>query len=258
MEAMILAAGLGTRLRPLTEHTPKALVQVGGAAVLEHVARRLVRAGAERLIVNVHHHADRVVRFLEESDGFGAEVRISREEPRPLETGGGLLAAAPLFEKEAPFLLHNVDVITEIDLGGLHAAHREAAPDAVATLAVSRRETSRPVLLDERGLYGLADRRIGRREEAREPEGGTRERGFSGVQVLSPEIFGLMQERRSRGEAFSIMEVHLRLASEGRRIAARDVSGALWLEIGNPERLERARRIWRERGSEPSAPSATS
>lgn len=254
---MILAAGLGTRLRPLTEHTPKALVEVGGRPALEHVARRLVAAGADRLIVNVHHHADQVERFLRERDGFGVDVRISREEERPLETGGGLLAAASHFRGRAPFFLHNVDVLSQIDLEALYAAHLDAssgsgpgngdgsadADPPVATLAVSRRETSRPVLVDDEGVCGLANLRTGWRREEREPSGEMRERGFSGVHVISPEIFSRITERG----VFSIMDVYLRLVAEGARIAARDVSGALWLEIGDPERLERARRLWPER-----------
>lgn len=254
MDAMILAAGLGTRLRPLTEHTPKALVEVGERPALEHVARRLVAAGADRLIVNVHHHADQVERFLDERDGFGVDVRISREEERPLETGGGLLAAEPLFRKDAPFFLHNVDVLTEIDLEALYAAHLEAASTAsgdgpteaippLATLAVSRRETSRPMLVDDVGVRGLANRKTGWRREEREAVGETRERGFSGVHVISPEIFPRITERG----VFSIMDVYLRLVSEGARLAVRDVSEALWLEIGDPERLARARRLWPER-----------
>ena len=113
MEAMILAAGVGERLRPLTEHAPKALVEVAGVPMLERVARRLIDAGADRLIINVHHHADQIEEYVRRRGGFGVEIRFSREEGAPLETGGGLLAAAPLFERSQPFLLHNVDVISD-------------------------------------------------------------------------------------------------------------------------------------------------
>lgn len=243
MEAMILAAGLGTRLRPLTDGIPKALVPVAGVPMLERVARRLVAAGARRLIVNVHHHADRIVRFLETRDGFGVDVRVSREEERPLETGGGLRRAGPLFAAEAPFFLHNVDVVTDLDLEAMYAGHAAAGEGGrgplLATLAVQKRETSRPLLVDERGVFGLANRRTGWRREAREPAGEVRELGFCGIHVVSPEIHGRITEEG----AFPIWDPYLRLVAEGWRILPHDIGGALWLEVGTPERLERAREL---------------
>ena len=236
---MILAAGEGTRLRPLTDHLPKALVEVLGVPMLERVARRLVAAGADRLVVNVHHHAEQVEAFLERKSGFGVEVRVSRERgERPLETGGGLRAAAPHFRRDAPFFLHNVDVITDLDLGALYRAHLETDP--LATLATSRRPTSRPLLFDEQGLLGWEDRRPGREagERVREGAGEVRELAFAGVHVLSPRILDLLGEEGR----FSIVPAYLRLAAEGERIVPFDVSGALWLEVGTPERLEAARR----------------
>lgn len=242
---MILAAGLGTRLRPLTDRLPKALVEVDGVPMLERVARRLVAAGVRRLVVNVHHHADQVARFVTERDGFGVEVAISREEGEvPLETGGGLLAAAPLFEKRGPFFLHNVDVISEVDLGAMYEAHRAA--DALATLAVQDRETSRPLLVDGEGVYGVANRRSGWRREARAPSGRAREVAFAGIHVVSPAFFELAHERGR----FSIWDPYLRLVREGHRLAAFDIGEARWLEVGTPERLERARSLLRaERAS---------
>src|SRR5688500_7137542 len=164
---MILAAGRGTRLAPLTDDTPKPLIEVGGRTLLEWVARRLVEAGADRLIVNVHDHAERIASHLEALD-LGIELVISREVERPLETGGGVLHAAPLFRRADPFLLHNGDIITEIDLGELLAAQRESA--ALATLAVHERETSRFLLFDADGLLGREDvsrRSVERVREAR-------------------------------------------------------------------------------------------
>ncbi|HUG38840.1 MAG TPA: sugar phosphate nucleotidyltransferase [Longimicrobiales bacterium] len=232
---MILAAGLGRRLRPLTDRVPKALVDVGGITMLERTARRLIAAGADRLIVNVHHHADRIRRFLAERDGFGVEVRVSEEPDAPLETGGGLARAASHFRRDAPFFLHNVDIITGLDLGAIYGAHTEAAP--LATLAVSGRESSRLLRFDAAGLQGRVDLRTGAVEEARPATGATRDRAFAGVHVISPEIFGLLREQG----AYSILVPYLRLAGEGRRILPFDMGGALWLEIGDPERLRRAR-----------------
>lgn len=240
---MILAAGLGTRLRPLTDRVPKALVEVGGVPMLERVARRLVAAGADRIVVNVHHHADRVVGFLRhlEAEGLGADVRISRELEAPLGTGGALRAAAPLFEKDGPFLLHNVDVITDLDLVAVWRAQRDAPDGTLGTLAVQDRETSRPLLVDGEGVLGVANRETGWRREARRAAGRVREAGFLGIHAVAPEVFGLLAEDE-RGE-FSIWDPYFRLAGAGWRLAAFDADDAFWLDVGTPERLERARRL---------------
>jgi NDP-sugar pyrophosphorylase family protein len=237
---MILAAGQGTRLRPLTDRLPKALVEVAGVPMLERVARRLVEAGATRLVVNVHHHADQIEAFVAERRGFGVEVAISREPGEgPLETGGGLLHARPHFRSREPFVVHNVDVISDMDLAALYAA--QLGRGALATLAVNDRATTRPLLFDDRGLYGWADHRPGREASrtVREPAGSPREWGFAGVHVIDPEIFDLFTEKGK----FSIIPAYLRLSGQGREIRPHDVSGALWLEIGTPERLEDARKV---------------
>ncbi len=237
MDGMILAAGLGTRLRPLTDETPKALIPVGGVPMLERVARRMVDAGVDRLIVNVHHHGDQVVDFIEARDGFGVDVRISWERDRPLETGGGLAHAREHF-RDRPFLLHNVDVITDADLAAMVDTHREAG--VLATLAVQRREASRFLRFDDDGLQARVDTRPGGGEDAARPvRGEAVERAFAGIHVVSPEIFHHLDDG-----AYSIIEPYLRLAGEY-RILPYDITGSLWLEIGDPDRLERARRFFR-------------
>jgi NDP-sugar pyrophosphorylase family protein len=240
---MILAAGVGKRLRPLTDEMPKALVQVAGKPLIEHVAVRLRTAGADRIIVNTHHHADQIEEYVADRKGFGVEVRFSREREAPLETGGGLLAAQRLFDASAPFFLHNVDVISDLDLVSLYDAHLHDA--ALATLVVSQRETSRPLLVDEDGFRGLANRATGWCAEARPEVGATREIGFAGIHVLSPRVFDLITERGR----FSIMELYLRLAREGHRIATFDATGDLWLEVGDPSRLDHARAALTKPGS---------
>lgn len=236
MDAMILAAGLGTRLGAITRDIPKALVDVAGTTALERVARALIAAGADRLIINVHHHAERVTEFVASRDSFGVEVVFSHEPDAPLETGGGLLHAAPLFRRNAPFLLHNVDVLCNTDLRALLAAH--AASDAVATLAVHERETSRHLLFDEGRLVGRqSTNALGGAElcvQSAEPK----RIAFAGIHVIEPALLDLITERG----AFSIMEVYMRLTSDGCHIAGHDITGAQWLEIGNPDRLEAARR----------------
>lgn len=245
MDGMILAAGLGTRLLPLTGRTPKALVTVGGVAMLERIARRLVAAGVDRLIVNVHHHADQVRDFIEDRDGFGVDVRVSHEPDAPLETGGGVMNARAQF-RDRPFFVHNVDVISEMDLRAMYEAHRAAG--ALATLAVSDRPASRVLEFDDAGLRARIDRRTGAVDAARERRGPARERAFAGIHVISPDFFDLVEER---GE-FSIMTPYLRLAGAGHAIRPYDMGSALWLEIGDPERLERARRFLRPGVSPPS------
>jgi len=234
MDALILAAGLGTRLGAIGEHTPKALIEVGGITMLERTATRLVEAGADRLIVNVHHHADRIARFVETHD-LGAEVVLSVEPERPLETGGGMVHARTLFRRNAPFFMHNVDVITDADLTTMMAVHEQRG--ALATLAVSHRQTSRHLLFDEGGLFGRSDARSAIRIEVRAPAGPAHALAFAGIHVASPELLELTAERG----AFSILEPYLRLAGMGHRIDAFSIEGAMWLEIGTPERLEEAR-----------------
>jgi N-acetyl-alpha-D-muramate 1-phosphate uridylyltransferase len=233
---MLLAAGLGTRLRPLTDHTPKALIEVNGVPVLERVALRLIEAGADRLIVNLHHLGEQIERYVAERGGWGVEVVLSREADRPLETGGGLLHARHLFRGDAPFFLHNADILTDIDLGALYDAHR-ARPDALATLSVMERPTTRRLLFDERGLCGRTDESKELELRAREPVGGVQRLAFGGVHVIDPRIFDLLTERG----AFSILDPYLRLAGEGEAVLPYRVDGARWLDIGKPEQLERAR-----------------
>jgi NDP-sugar pyrophosphorylase family protein len=236
---MILAAGLGTRLRPLTDHTPKALLDVGGVPIIERVARRLIEAGADRLIVNTAHLAQQIEDFVRARDGFGVETVFSREDPGPLETGGALLAARAHFRGDAPFLLHNADILSAIPLGEMYAAHA-AAGDPLATVAVLDRPTSRRLLFDDRGLLGRTDEGKGLDLRVRPPAGEVHAVPFAGIHVISPRIFGLLTERG----AFSILDPYLRLAADGERILPFRVDGHAWIDIGRPEQLEQARQTF--------------
>jgi NDP-sugar pyrophosphorylase family protein len=235
---MIFAAGLGTRLRPLTDRLPKALVPVGGVAMLERVARRLVAAGVDRLIVNVHHHAEQVERFIEERGGFGVDVRISREPDRPLDTGGGLLRAAPLFRRAEPFFLHNCDVLSGASLDAMRAEH--AHTGALVTLAVLPPLPTRYVLFDDTGLCGLARRDGGDEVFARPPQGVVRRFDFAGIHVVSPALLDRLSERG----VFSIMWSYLRLAGEGATIAPHPIAADRWVDIGSFERLREAEALF--------------
>ena len=234
LDGMILAAGRGTRLGELGQTTPKALIEVGGITMLERTARKLVASGATRLIVNVHHHADAIERFLAAHD-LGADVRVSREPVEPLETGGGLYAAREHFRLDRPILVHNVDVVFEADLAALVSAH--ATGGALATLAVQERETQRYLLFDEHGLFGRDHRKSGVVTRVRAPHGEVRALAFAGLHVCSPEWFALVSERG----VFAIVDVWLRQAAEGHAIRPWIVPPGAWLEIGNPDRLAAVR-----------------
>jgi NDP-sugar pyrophosphorylase family protein len=232
---MILAAGLGTRLRPLTYETPKALVQVGGVPVLDRVAERVIAQGADRIVVNVSPHAEQIRRHIEERGGWGVEVLVSEEPDGPLETGGGLLAAASLFRRTGPILVHNADILTDLDLAALLRAHDNGA---LATLAVRGAESERYLLFDDDGLVGFAHG--GEERRAREPRGTERRLDFLGVQVVSP---GLLDRFEESGK-FSIFTPYMRLVRAGERIAAHDVGAVRWTDIGTHEELDRAQDEW--------------
>lgn len=238
MDAMIFAAGLGTRLRPLTDSIPKALVEVGGMPMLERVARRLVEAGATRLIINAHHHAELIERFVADRDGFGVETFISDEREELLETGGGLRHAARYFRKDAPFLLHNADVLSDLDLRAFYEAH--CATDALATLAVNDRDTTRYLAFDEAGyLCGYGNSATGLDERSREAQGSVQRLGFCGIHAIAPRIFELITE----SGPFSIIALYMRLSRQGHRIAPYSIDGHTWIDIGKPEQLERAQQL---------------
>jgi NDP-sugar pyrophosphorylase family protein len=235
MKAMILAAGLGTRLRPLTDDRPKALVEVAGYTLLEITLRRLREFRIREVIVNVHHFADMVVGYLKKNDDFGMRIEISREE-QLLDTGGGLKKAAWFFQEDSgdpdePFVLHNVDVLSTIDLGRMMKFHRQH--QALATLAVQERETSRYLLFDEQNQ--LCGRRSGRDRapEVVRPSKNLEALAFSGVHVISPRLLARMDEHG----AFSIIASYLRLAGEGEKVLAFRADEYYWRDLGKPENV---------------------
>jgi len=234
MQALVLAAGMGRRLQPLTDRIPKALVEVGGVSQLERTLSALESAGATRIVVNTHHHARQIESALSDRESV-AEVLLSHEEAKPLETGGGLVHARDLFTDDLPILIHNVDIITSVDLRALAARHDSS--HSLATLAVQERPTSRYLLFDEAGLQGRLDVRDGSRVDTRPILGTVRRLAFSGIHVVSSAVFALVEE----SGPFSVIDLYLRLAGEGWLIQPFDVTAADWLEIGTPERLHAAR-----------------
>lgn len=238
MKAMILAAGLGTRLRPLTDDRPKALVEVAGRPLLEIALTRLRAAGVTEAIVNVHHFAGMIAGYLRANGNFGMRIEISHEE-NLLDTGGGLKQAAWFFLEDAgrldePFLVHNVDVISTIDLRRMVQFH--IANQALATLAVQRRESLRHLLFDPQ--LRLCGRRPGRdsAEELICSPLRLEARAFSGIHVVSPRIFAGMTEQG----AFSIVSTYLRLAAQQERILAFEDDAAYWRDLGRPESIRQA------------------
>jgi NDP-sugar pyrophosphorylase family protein len=246
MKAMILAAGLGTRLRPLTKRRPKALVEVAGRTLLEITLGRLREFGIREVIINVHHFADMVTEYLNAHANFGMRIEISREDVL-LDTGGGLKKAAWFFlddgdKREHPFILHNVDVISNIDLHSMLQAH--TANNALATLAVQQRKSSRYLLFD--GQLQLCGRCTGRtgseKDEGARSSPGVQALAFSGIHAISPHIFETMTETG----AFSIVDCYLRLARAGEKIQGFRADEFLWRDLGKPENIAKAERDLRQ------------
>jgi mannose-1-phosphate guanylyltransferase len=238
MKAMVLAAGLGKRLRPLTDDRPKALVEIAGRTLLEITLSRLRAYGIGEVIINVHHFADMILEYLETHYNFGMRIEVSREEML-LDTGGGLKKAAWFFLEDSrrldePFILHNVDVISTIDLARIVQFHAEK--QALATLAVKKRKASRYLLFDE--YLQLCGRR-GAHDQAPElmrPSQPVQELGFSGIHVISPRLLAMLTEEG----AFSIITSYLRLAAHDEKILAFRADEYYWRDLGRPENVAQA------------------
>lgn len=212
MKAMIFAAGLGTRLKPLTDTMPKALVPVGGKPLLEILIRKLKASGFDEVVINVHHFADQIIRFVNENEGFGLNIRISDETACLLETGGAIKKAVPLLsgsrQEEEPFMIHNVDILSNLDFGTFMNC-QSADSERAATLLVSKRETSRQLLFDkENRLVGWYNRKT---NEIKTPYSGLdlqlcRQLAFSGIHLFSPRLFPYFTDWPDR---FSIIDFYL-------------------------------------------------
>ena len=279
MKAMILAAGLGTRLRPLTDTRPKALVEINGRTLLEITITRLASVGVTEFMVNVHHFAGLVVQYLKSKNNFNMRIEISREDDQLLDTGGGLKKAASFFlddpaRLDEPFLLHNVDVVSSIDLNAMLQFHKEH--QALATLAVQARPSSRQLLFNDQ--LQLSGRRINNKDsvipsprtaaipppntvisseatnlsspsfhsplatrhsplpQSKEPSP-LQPLAFSGIHVISPRILPMLTES---APVFSIIDSYLRLSSQGQKILAFRHDNSYWRDLGKPADLAQA------------------
>jgi NDP-sugar pyrophosphorylase family protein len=234
MKSMLFAAGLGTRLRPLTNDRPKAMVELKGKPLLQWSIERLIAAGSREIIVNVHHYADMIIDFIKSNNSFGVRIEISDEREQLLETGGGLKKAQWFFDDGAPFLVVNVDILTNMDLGKLYETHLETNP--LATLAVTDRTTSRYFLFDQKmHLSGWTNIKTSETRPSDLNKTNLSQLAFSGIHVLSPRIFDYMLE----DDKFSIVEVYLR-AMEKETIIGYRHDGDIWIDVGKPASLEMA------------------
>ena len=253
MQAMIFAAGMGTRLKPLTDTMPKALVRVGGEPLIKHVIQNLSEAGVDRIVVNVHHFAQQIIDYLTENDNFGLDIRISDESAGLLETGGGIKHAAQLFAPDAPILIHNVDILSNVDLrrfyqraGGLLKADASTdasaptsadAPDAL--LLVSERKTQRYLLFDDTmrlvGWTNIATGEVKSPYPDLDPKA-CRMYAFAGIHALSPRMLPLMQQFPDR---FSIIDFYLQTCAT-HRIEGFAKDDLLLMDIGKLDTLAQA------------------
>jgi len=238
MKGMILAAGLGTRLKPFTDEHPKSLVVINGKTLLQRNIEYLAKFGIKEVIINVHHFPEQIKGILEKKKGFGSNIIISDESDAILETGGGLKKAGWFFtDSNQPFVVMNVDVLTDLDLKAMIDDHKNLQP--VATLAVTTRHTSRYFLFDEMpNLCGWRNEKTGEQKISREA---TKyySKAFSGIHVISPKIFSLI---KMEGK-FSIVDVYLEIAKTF-AITAFDHSTSKFIDVGKPESVVKAEELF--------------
>ncbi|WP_333697315.1 nucleotidyltransferase family protein [Bacteroides congonensis] len=240
MKAMIFAAGLGSRLKPLTDSLPKALVPIAGRPMLEHVILKLKASGFTEIVINIHHFGEQILDFLKTNDNFGLTIHISDERDLLLDTGGGVKKARTFFENSnEPFLIHNVDILSDIDLKELYDYHLQNG--GVATLLASQRKTSRYLLFDaEKKLCGWINKDTGQVKPGgfRYDEFLYQEYAFSGIHVLSPVIFQWMDTPLWEGK-FSIMDFYLATCRQTDFLGYLS-DGLHLIDIGKPETLAKA------------------
>lgn len=236
MKAMIFAAGLGTRLKPLTDSIPKALVLIGGKPLLQHIIEKLSASGFDEMVINVHHFPEQIIRFLQDNDNFGLHINVSDESDKLLDTGGGIRKASAFLSGDAPFLVHNVDILSNADLRKLYNDHIR---QDMATLLVSQRKTSRYLLFDEQNiLKGWINESTGEVKSPYpdfSPEKYQRF-AFAGIQVVSPEVFDRMKNLQDK---FSIIDFYLSIA-DSVNIRAYPVSGLEMIDVGKIDSLKDA------------------
>ncbi|MBE6292986.1 MAG: nucleotidyltransferase family protein [Bacteroidales bacterium] len=245
MNAMLFAAGLGTRLRPYTDHCPKAMVKVDGIPMIAHQLCKLRMAGITHVVINVHHFAEQIINYVNANNGFGLKVTFSDERGKLLDTGGGIRKALPLFMPNEPVLVHNVDIFSNTDLNALCRVHEKSENDA--SLLVSRRDTSRYLVFDaDDSLVAWKNVKTGEvrtanREAAQvltdignEDNAGYRLRAFSGIHVISPALFPVLE---CCDEVFSIIDFYWRHSVKYHIRCVDAPADFRWVDAGKPEML---------------------
>jgi NDP-sugar pyrophosphorylase family protein len=233
MKAMIFAAGMGTRLLPLTKDKPKALVELQGKTLLRILLEKLKKNKISELIINIHHYSDQIIKYLNDHDNFGMDIEISDESDFLLDTGGGIKKASWFFDDAKPFLIHNVDIICNLSLQEMYESHMHSG--ALATLAVKTRQTSRYLLFnDQQRLCGwehvkTKEKIVVNTDESLSPY------AFSGIHIVDPRIFSMITEKGK----FSIVDTYLRLA-QTQTIKAFLHNNKDWMDVGKPLDLKRA------------------
>lgn len=254
---MIFAAGLGTRLRPLTDNLPKALVEINGKPLLQHTIEKLTGEGFDDIVINIHHFAEKIREFIASHDFGKCRISISDESDLLRDTGGGIRHAEAFLNGNGPFLVHNTDIISDVSLRELYSAHMEHGK-ALATLTVSNRKTERYLLFrkDISGKPELAawcntktgETKSPYRELVHRPDGrdfdiegfissnGLKKYAFSGIHVISPEIFSLMSDMPER---FPIMDFYLGIAGKY-SITCHIAKNNTIIDVGKPDSIEKA------------------
>lgn len=239
MKAMIFAAGLGTRLKPYTDYKPKALVEINGKPMLELVIEKLKSFGFNQLVVNVHHFSNLILDFLKQKNNFNINISISDETDLLLDTGGGLKKTAHFFDNNEPFLVHNVDIFSDIDLGDLYNVHCKSK--ALATLAVRHRNSSRYFLFNkEFNLCGWTNEKTGVQKISKLNETELSKLAFSGIHIISPKIFKQLTEEG----IFSITDSYIRLCRDN-IINAYLHDDGVWMDLGKPENILKAEEFYK-------------
>ena len=231
ISALILAAGLGTRLRPLTNHKPKALVSLGGRSLLEHTVRKLLASGIEHIVVNTHHFAPLIEAEIAQHHAWGAHIQLSDETSLLLDTGGAIAQAAQYLPTNNHLLVHNVDILSNIKLQSLVQHHQ--SQQAAATLAVRQRSSSRQLVFDTYGLQAWRHKGNAQEKTARPAQGSTHELAFSGIHLLSPQFW---QQLPHTGQAYSVIDSYLQAAAT-QRIAAYRHDADFWADLGKIPQL---------------------
>lgn len=242
MKALIFAAGLGTRLKPLTDTMPKAMVPVAGKPLLQHVIEKLKAVGFTEIIINVHHFAEQIVDFVRSNNSFGIRIEFSDEREKLLDTGGGIKKAAWFFDDGKPFLVHNVDILSDIDLRALYNAHLKNRSEA--TLVASERQTSRYLLFDDNNcLKGWINEKTGEKKSPLKDFNphNYHKLAFSGIHVINPSIFSLMNDFPDK---FPIIDFYLSVCNQ-EKFCAYTPQNIRLLDVGKLDSIERAEQFLR-------------